>query len=92
MATVKLLAWRRRSLLEEGEATLPSLRRPRLLLITSKVSSGLLAPCPRSYFIHPDSVRRLIRQGKIPAFKFAKKRLIRKDELVQLSGNPSVVI
>jgi len=35
--------------------------------------------------IHPDSVRRLIRQGKIPAFKFANKWLIRKDELEQIA-------
>lgn len=35
--------------------------------------------------IHPDSVRRLIRQGKIPAFKFANKWLIRKDELEQFA-------
>jgi excisionase family DNA binding protein len=35
--------------------------------------------------IHPDSVRRLIRQGKIPAFKFSNKWLIRKDELEQFA-------
>jgi len=35
--------------------------------------------------IHPDSVRRLIRQGKIPAFKFANKWLIRRDELEQFA-------
>jgi len=35
--------------------------------------------------IHPDSVRRLIRQGKIPAFKFANKWLISKDELEQFA-------
>jgi excisionase family DNA binding protein len=35
--------------------------------------------------IHPDSVRRLIRQGRIPAFKFANKWLIRKDELEQFA-------
>ena len=35
--------------------------------------------------IHPDSVRRLIRQGKIPAFKFSNKWLIKKDELEQFA-------
>jgi len=35
--------------------------------------------------IHPDSVRRLIRQGKIPAIKFSNKWLIRKDELEQFA-------
>ena len=35
--------------------------------------------------IHPESVRRLIRQGKIPGMKFANKWLIRKDELEQFA-------
>lgn len=35
--------------------------------------------------IHPESVRRLIRQGKIPGIKFANKWLIRKDELEQFA-------
>lgn len=35
--------------------------------------------------IHPESVRRLIRQGKIPGTKFANKWLIRKDELEQFA-------
>lgn len=35
--------------------------------------------------IHPESVRRLIRQGKIPGIKFANKWLIRKDELAQFA-------
>lgn len=35
--------------------------------------------------IHPESVRRLIRQGKIPGVKFANKWLIRKDELEQFA-------
>lgn len=35
--------------------------------------------------IHPESVRRLIRQGRIPGTKFANKWLIRKDKLEQFA-------
>jgi excisionase family DNA binding protein len=35
--------------------------------------------------IHPDSVRRLIKQGDIPAVKFSGKWLIRKDQLEQFA-------
>ena len=34
--------------------------------------------------IHPESERRLIRQGKIPGIKFSNKWLIREDELEHL--------
>jgi excisionase family DNA binding protein len=36
--------------------------------------------------IHPESVKRLIRLGKLPARKFANKWFIRKDELEQFAG------
>jgi len=35
--------------------------------------------------IHPESVKRLIRQGKIPARKFANKWFIRRDLLEQFA-------
>jgi excisionase family DNA binding protein len=35
--------------------------------------------------IHPESVRRLIRQGKLPAYKFANKWLIERDILEQFA-------
>lgn len=35
--------------------------------------------------IHPESVKRLIRLGKLPARKIANKWLIRKDELEQFA-------
>ena len=36
--------------------------------------------------IHPESVKRLIRRGKLPARKFANKWFIRKDVLEQFAG------
>jgi excisionase family DNA binding protein len=36
--------------------------------------------------IHPESVKRLIRLGKLPARKFANKWFIREDELEQFAG------
>ncbi|MBC8248556.1 MAG: helix-turn-helix domain-containing protein [Anaerolineales bacterium] len=42
-------------------------------------------PLLRGPLLHPDSVQRLIRQGKIPAFEFANKWLIRKNELEQFA-------
>ncbi|MFW6098250.1 MAG: helix-turn-helix domain-containing protein [Chloroflexota bacterium] len=36
--------------------------------------------------IHPESVRRLIRQGKLPAIKFANKWLVEKSTLEQFAG------
>jgi excisionase family DNA binding protein len=35
--------------------------------------------------IHPESVKRLIRLGKLPARKFANKWFVRKDELEQFA-------
>ena len=35
--------------------------------------------------IHPESVRRLIRQGKLPAIKFGNKWLVEKDMLEQFA-------
>ncbi len=35
--------------------------------------------------IHPESVRRLIRKGKLPGIRFSNKWLIRKDELEQFA-------
>jgi len=35
--------------------------------------------------IHPESVRRLIRQGKLPGYKFANKWLIERDVLEQFA-------
>jgi len=35
--------------------------------------------------IHPESVRRLIRKGKLPAYKFANKWLIERDVLEQFA-------
>jgi excisionase family DNA binding protein len=35
--------------------------------------------------IHPESVRRLIRQGRLPAYKFANKWLIERDVLEQFA-------
>ena len=44
--------------------------------------------------IHPESVRRLIRQGKLPAYKYANKWLIKRDVLEQFAqtydGRPGV--
>lgn len=37
--------------------------------------------------IHPESVRRLIRQGKLPAVKFGNKWLIEKSTLEQFATN-----
>jgi excisionase family DNA binding protein len=37
--------------------------------------------------IHPESVRRLIRQGKLPAIRFANKWLIERAELEQFASN-----
>ena len=36
--------------------------------------------------IHPESVKRLIRGGKLPARKFANKWFVRKDLLEQFAG------
>jgi len=36
--------------------------------------------------IHPESVKRLIRSGKLPARKFANKWFIRRDALEQFAG------
>jgi excisionase family DNA binding protein len=36
--------------------------------------------------IHPESVRRLIRQGKLPAIKFGNKWLLEKSSLEQFAG------
>jgi len=36
--------------------------------------------------IHPESVRRLIRQGKLPAIRFANKWLIERDVLEQFAS------
>jgi len=36
--------------------------------------------------IHPESVKRLIRQGKLPAIKIANKWLIRRDILEQFAS------
>lgn len=36
--------------------------------------------------IHPESVKRLIRAGKLPARKFANKWFIRRDVLEQFAG------
>jgi excisionase family DNA binding protein len=35
--------------------------------------------------VHPESVRRLIRQGRLPAYKFANKWLIERDVLEQFA-------
>ena len=35
--------------------------------------------------IHPESVRRLIRQEKLPAFRYANKYLIKRDVLEQFA-------
>jgi excisionase family DNA binding protein len=40
----------------------------------------------RRLHIHPESVKRLIRSGKLPARKVANKWLIRKDVLEQFAG------
>ena len=37
--------------------------------------------------IHPESVRRLIRQGKLPAIKFGNKWLVEKSLLEQCAGH-----
>jgi excisionase family DNA binding protein len=37
--------------------------------------------------IHPESVRRLIRQGKLPAIKFGNKWLVEKAALEQFAGH-----
>jgi excisionase family DNA binding protein len=37
--------------------------------------------------IHPESVRRLIRQGKLPAIKFGNKWLVDKSELEQFASH-----
>ena len=36
--------------------------------------------------IHPESVRRLIRQGKLPAIKFGNKWLVEKGALEQFAS------
>jgi excisionase family DNA binding protein len=36
--------------------------------------------------IHPESVRRLIRQGKLPAIKFGNKWLVERATLEQFAG------
>ena len=36
--------------------------------------------------IHPESVRRLIRQGKLPAIKFGNKWLVEKGTLEQFAS------
>ena len=36
--------------------------------------------------IHPESVKRLIRTGRLPARKFANKWFVRKDVLEQFAG------
>ncbi|MFK7800629.1 MAG: helix-turn-helix domain-containing protein [Anaerolineae bacterium] len=36
--------------------------------------------------IHPESVRRLIRQGKLPAIKFGNKWLVEKSTLEQFAS------
>jgi excisionase family DNA binding protein len=37
--------------------------------------------------VHPESVRRLIRQGKLPAIKFGNKWLVEKDILEQFASH-----
>jgi excisionase family DNA binding protein len=37
--------------------------------------------------IHPESVRRLIRQGKLPAIKFGNKWLVDKSTLEQFASH-----
>jgi excisionase family DNA binding protein len=37
--------------------------------------------------IHPESVRRLIRQGKLPAIKFGNKWLVEKGALEQFASH-----
>jgi excisionase family DNA binding protein len=37
--------------------------------------------------IHPESVRRLIRQGKLPAIKFGNKWLVDRSTLEQFSSH-----
>jgi len=37
--------------------------------------------------IHPESVRRLIRQGKLPGSKFGNKWLIERDTLEQFASH-----
>jgi len=37
--------------------------------------------------IHPESVRRLIRQGKLPGIRFANKWLIERDVLEQFASH-----
>ncbi len=37
--------------------------------------------------IHPESVRRLIRQGKLPAIKFGNKWLVARDVLEQFGSH-----
>ena len=37
--------------------------------------------------IHPESVRRLIRQGKLPAIKFGNKWLVEKSLLEQFASH-----
>lgn len=36
--------------------------------------------------VHPESVRRLIRQGKLPAIKFGNKWLVEKSSLEQFAS------
>jgi excisionase family DNA binding protein len=40
----------------------------------------------RRLHIHPESVRRLIRQGKLPAIKFGNKWLVDKPTLEQFAS------
>lgn len=37
--------------------------------------------------IHPESVRRIIRQGKLPAIRFSNKWLIERDVLEQFAAH-----
>lgn len=46
---------------------------------------GDVAFAARRLNIHPESVKRLIRLGKLPARKFANKWFVRKDELEQFA-------
>ena len=41
----------------------------------------------RRLSIHPESVRRLIRQGKLPAIKFGNKWLVEKGALEQFASH-----
>jgi excisionase family DNA binding protein len=47
--------------------------------------AGVEVVCKRLN-IHPESVRRLIRQGKLPAIKFGNKWLVEKSVLEQYAS------